>query len=997
VWWILKQIWKKGLLSQDFKVVPYCPRCGTPLSSHEVAQGYKKVKEPTIYIKFRIRNLEFKNTSFLVWTTTPWTLPGNVALAVNPNFSYVKVKVNDEYLILAKERMKDCGIKGEISQELKGKDLIDLRYEGLYPSVDEVSRNAYKVIPAKFVSLKEGTGIVHIAPAFGIEDMEASKKNNLPVLLNIDEEGRFRLNVEKWAGIYFKQADPLITEDLKQRNILFKEELYEHDYPFCWRCQTSLLYFAKKSWFIGMKKIKEDLIKNNKKINWIPAYLKEGRFGEWLREVKDWAISRERYWGTPLPVWRCKDCQNTEVIGGKKDILEQKFTSNKYFILRHGQTIYNTKFKKIIYPPAEKTSISLTEKGKEQIRAQVSKLKRAKIDLIFSSDYFRTKETAGIIAKELGIKVKTDKRLRDVDLGMYHGKEKEELYKDVLDIKERFYKGPKKGESWLTCKKRILSSIKSIDEKHKDNNILIVSHGDPLWLLEGAMKGLSKEELVRQKLQGKTIKVGELRKIKFTSLPLDEQGELDFHRPYIDQVKFSCKKCGKLMERVPEVIDVWFDSGAMPFAQYHYPFENKKLISQKEQFPADFITEAIDQTRGWFYTLLAISTLIKMGPAYKNVISLGHILDEKGEKMSKSKGNVVDPWYIFKKYGVDSTRWYLFSINQPGDTKLFSEKDIENTIRKFILTFWNSYLFLETYSKEFLKAKKFSKIVKSKNLLDKWVISKLNELVLETTIALNEYNITKAARQIESFVVNDLSLWYIRRSRKRFQKPETKKELNEASRTLYVVLLTLTKMLAPFTPFFSEEIYMNLNNTGNERSSVHLENWPKANKKLIDKELNEKMEKARKIVNKGLSERAKAGIKVRQPLKELMISDQGLKNENGLLDLIRKEVNVKEIVFGKDIKLDTKITEELREKGIIREVIRNLQQMRKIADYTPNDVILIQFRGESQMAKILLNNKEKILKNTKAKDLEMVKEGRFKTTKEMIVDGKKLHLFIKKV
>jgi isoleucyl-tRNA synthetase len=1034
VWSILKDIYEKGLLYQGFKVVHYCPRCGTPLSSHEVAQGYKKIKEPAVFVKLRIKNLEFKNSYLLIWTTTPWTLPGNVAVAINPKFTYAKVKVDGEYLILAKKRIEECQIQGEIVQEFKGKDLLDLRYEELYSISSEASKNAYKVIAGDFVSLEEGTGLVHIAPAFGEDDMEAVKGQNkkhksqkipdIPVLLTVNEEGKFTLDVKKWAGMFFKEADPLIIEDLKQNNLLFKEEMYEHDYPFCWRCKTPLLYYAKKSWFIGMKKLKDDLIKNNEKINWIPSYLKEGRFGEWLREVKDWSLSRERYWGTPLPVWQCKECQNTKVIGGKKDLLKQKYTTNKYFILRHGENVYTTEIKDIAYPKSAQFSLGLTDEGKKKIKDLSPKIKRAKIDLIFSSDYKRAKETAEIVASELGINIKLDKRLRDVNLGVYHGRPKQEMYNDFPDANARFYKKPKGGESWLGCRKRMISFINEINKKYQDKNVLIVSHGDPLWLLEDIMKGLSKEQSAKKIIKKGIIKTGEFRKINFSQLPLNEKGELDLHRPYIDSITFPCDKCQGLMNRVPEVIDCWFDSGAMPFAQYHYPFENKNLILQKKQFPADFICEAIDQTRGWFYTLLAISTLLEKGAPYKNIVSLGHILDEKGEKMSKSRGNVVDPWYIAEKYGMDIVRWYFYTASQPGDPKLFSEKDVENKLKRFLMTFWHCYEFYNTYSKRFAARERiasanqqFNLHGSASNILDKWIVSKLNKLILEVTDLLNNYDITASARQIENFIINDLSLWHIRRSRKRFQKPETEKELEEAENTLGFVLLTISKLASPFIPFLSDYIYQKIRFSiidPQQSNSVHLEEWPKADKELINESLNKKMKAVREVVALALAERAKAGIKVRQPLQRLGI--RGSFNSKGitrseatgsqfgddkeLLDLIKEEVNVREIVFDSKIKgqveLDTKITSELEEEGNLREIVRNIQQMRKEMAFTAKDIILIQFKGGSKASEFLLKKQDKILAETKAKELNEVKEKNFKSKKELVINGEKLQLSIKK-
>ncbi len=1019
VWWILKQIHTKGLLYQDFKVVPYCPRCGTALSSHEVAQGYKKIKEPSIFVKLRIKNLEFKKTYLLVWTTTPWTLPGNVAVAINPDFVYAKVKVGEEYLILAKEMISSCGVDGKVVQEFKGKDLLDLRYEGLYPLNSDVSKDAYKVIPGKFVSLKEGTGLVHIAPAYGIEDMDLIKAQNkkyktqkiseIPILLVVNEEGKFNFDVKKWAGMYFKDANPLITEDLKQKKLLFKEEMYEHDYPFCWRCKTPLLYYARKSWFIRMKKMKAALIKNNKGINWTPAYLRDGRFGEWLKGVRDWALSRERYWGTPLPVWECKKCGKIKVIGSKKELIAQKYTTNTYYFLRHGETIRVADLNRIIYSRKEDRSLGLTEKGRKDIEAVAKKLKRKNVDLIFASDFFRAQKTAKIVNEQLNLKIHTDKRLRDTDLGVFSGGPKEAVYKAFRDMRERFYRKPKGGEDWFSCRKRILSFIKDVEKKHKNKTILIISHGDPLWLLEGMMKGLSMETLVKQKLQWKVIKAGQLKKVKLTFLPIDEKTELDFHKPYIDKVKFQCDDCEGIMERVPEVIDCWFDAGSMPFAQHHYPFENKKLITQKKQFPADFICEAIDQTRGWFYTLLAISTLLEKGSSYKNIISLGHILDKKGEKMSKSKGNIVDPWYIAGKYGIDAVRWYFYTASQPGEPKLFSEKDVGEKLKRFIMTFWNCYVFYNTYTglsdserKKITLSPRISSPKSSSDVLDKWIISELNLLIKNTSQLLEEYNITGAARLIEGFIVNSLSLWYVRRSRKRFQRPETIKELKKASQLLGFILLTLSKLTAPFIPFFSEHLYQELlGKKLKTKDSVHLENWPKANEKLIDKKLKEKMEEVRKIVTASLSERAKAGLKVRQPLQKLTIKSLKLKKDKNLLELIKAEINVKEIAFKSSLKenieLDRTITLELREEGNLREIIRNIQQMRKEAGFTAKDTISIRFDGKMEITEFLSKNKKNIIRETKATELEYGQKKKFKVKKEAKLNGEKFWLFISKV
>jgi len=1005
VWFLLKKIYEKGLLYQDFKVSPYCPRCQTILSYHEVSQGYKKIKEPAIYVKFRVLNSEYKNCFLLVWTTTPWTLPGNVAVAVNPNFDYSLLEKEGEVLILAKERVKVLNIEGQILKEVKGKDLIGLKYQPVFdfyqPNFEK--EKIWEVLGADFVSLEEGTGLVHIAPAFGEEDMELIKTQNsklkaqnlpqFPIILNVDEEGKFKLEVKKFASLFVKEAGSLIIKDLKERGILFKEEIFEHDYPFCWRCKSHLLYYAKKSWFIKITAVKENLIKNNRKINWIPSHLKEGRFGEWLKEVKDWALSRERYWGTPLPIWICEKCGFKEFIGSREDLIKQKFSKNRYFILRHGEAETNTKDILISTLP-EKIPCHLTEKGRRQIERVARKLKREKIDLIISSDLLRTKESAEIVAKELGVKLIFDKRLREIQFGIFEGKTLKEYHSFWKSYEERFVKAPAGGESYNQVKRRIYNALLSFERKYRGKTILIVGHERPLSLLEGMMKGYSVEEFLKE-IEPRKIKNGELREIEFKFLPYDKKGNLNFHKPYIEEIEFFCPKCDGKMRRVLDIIDVWFDSGAMPFAQYHWPFSEiskpKSKITPPKLFPADYIAEGIDQTRGWFYTLLAISTLMGFGPAYRNVISLGHLLDEKGEKMSKSKGNVVDPWYIIQKYGIEPVRWYFFTINQPGDSKLFSEKDIENSLKKFILILWNCYIFFEIYG-----AKVRGLNFKSNNVLDTWIVSRLESVIKEITERLDHYDVVGSARLIENFVIEDLSLWYIRRSRKRFQKPSTKKELIEASKTLKFVLFNLSRILAPFLPFLSESIYQNiLNLKFRFPTSIHLENWPKVQETLIDKKLEKKMKRVREIVSLALSERQRVKIKVRQPLPELKIKDSFLKKEPELLELIKEEVNVKKISFGNEFKLDTTITEELKEEGIVREIIRNIQEIRKEMNLKPKDKITVSYFGTEKISKIIEKYKRIILNEALLLDI-LKSEDKLDSAKEIKVENEKLILSIKK-
>jgi len=738
-----------------------------------------------------------------------------------------------------------------------------------------------------------------------------------------------------------------------------------------------------------------------------------------LNELKDWALSRERYWGTPLPIWECESCEHRIVIGSRDDLKKQKFSTNKYFLLRHGEAESNAQAFLSSYPETRENS--LTQAGKKEAEKSANLLKEKNIDLIISSDILRTKMTAEIVAKEIQIKIEYNELLREIDFGDINGKSVKTMKnifnsKTLTDedaLKIRFKQALPNGENWADVRTRVINFIKNIDKKYDNKNILIVSHQLPLSLIESSSRGETIDELVIQKTDNAFIKTAEVREMNLNQFPYNSKGELDFHRPFIDEISFKCPKCNKQMNRVKEVIDCWFDSGSMPFSQAHWPFNDKLSVINNVSkppvlFPADYISEAIDQTRGWFYTLLAISTLLGFGPSYKNVISLGLILDDKGQKMSKSKGNIVDPWTIIDVYGADALRWYFYTVNQPGASKLFSENDLNKSVKKFLMCFWNCYKFLDLY-KDKINKTKFVK-VDIENVLDKWIYSKLNGLIGNVSKELDKNNITVGARMIEDFVINDLSLWYIRRSRKRFQDSKTDKEFNQAFSVLRFVLLEISKIISPFVPFIAEEVYQSLSDKKIE--SVHLDDWPKMDKKMVNNNLEIQMEIIRKIVGLGLKLRSNASIKVRQPLVKLEIEKGKLKINEELLSLARDELNVKQVVLvdkinevdleiaedqSLKIALDIKITSELKIEGMIREILRQIQQMRKSANYKPKDKIIVYAKGESNLNDFLNNHKEELTKQAKAEDLILARKEKFvfDVEKETNINGLKLWLGLK--
>ncbi|MDP3731283.1 MAG: class I tRNA ligase family protein [bacterium] len=991
LWHIFKKVWEKKLLFKGHKVVPFCTRCGTPLSSHEVAQGYKEVTDKSIYIKFRLLSGQ-KFGSYttqdyvyiLAWTTTPWTLPGNVALAVGKNIKYSAVRIDGvrELLILASD-LVDKVLAGHIiervHENIDSKDLIGLQYEPLFEIPSLKSEKSYRVYPADFVTTTDGTGIVHTAVMYGEDDYRLGKEIGLPQHHTVDKTGHFTSGVSELSGkpAKDKETDKIIIEHLRSKNLLLKEEEYTHDYPFCWRCGNPLLYYAMNSWFIGMSRLEKDLVKNNQKINWYPGHLKEGRFGEWLKGVKDWAISRDRYWGTPLPIWKCQQC-NFHLVVGSLDELEKKRyrTKNTFYILRHGLSVKNGAAnggREIISSKLEHDHYDLVPEGVAQIKKVAEQLKKiGGVNLLFSSPFLRTKSTAEIIARSLGLEVQLDERLGEIDYGYAMEGQPLDLYPG-LGNRSDFETKRDDGESWNDVRRRMFAMIRDLNQKNEGKNILLVSHGDPLWLLRGISKHLSEKEMLAQKVRT-YVEKGQVIKLNFANYPYNEKGELDPHRPYIDEITLKCAKCSGPAKRISEVADVWFDSGAMPYAQWHYPFENKDKINgdsfrkafgmsaRGSAFPADFITEAIDQTRGWFYTMLAVSTLMGDGPAYKNVLSYGHVLDEKGQKMSKSKDNVVDPWMVIEQYGADAARWYFYTVNSPGEPKLFSMNEVGQRLRGMVMTLWNIFRFYDLYSSDsqLIHTPGWTWDVDKLAVLDRWILSRLHQTIKLTTEAMDNFDSLSASRAIEQFIVDDFSKWWLRRSRAR---------LKENLLFFRFLLIEISKLIAPFTPFIAEKIHQELYRGSSEVQSVHWNDWPEVNKKFIDLRLEEEMALAKQVVNTGLAFRKKHNIKVRQPLQQFSSSVvAGIIAHPEIMELIKDELNVKAVVIGQD-ELDLNLDDALRYEGWAREMVRQIQDMRKEAGYKFSDKVVMHWHTDDlELKKAMIEWEEFIKQNSLLKE-----------------------------
>ncbi len=973
IWWVFKELWDKGYIYQGYKSMHICPRCETTLSQSEVSQAYEEIDDLSVIAKFKLiqsglklPETEIKGNIFvLAWTTTPWTLPGNVALAVGTDIQYAVVKNLDsdsqnEIYILAKENLAELmgQRKYETLATISGKDLVGYSYEPLFNyfknrRLDNIS-HAFKIYSADFVSLEDGTGVVHIAPAFGEDDMNLGKQENLPFIQHVNQNGHFVDEVVDFAGLPVKpktntmQTDEKVVAFLKKQNLVFDSQIYSHSYPHCWRCDTPLLNYATSSWFVNVIKIKEKMLDLADQINWVPLHIKHGRFGNWLEGARDWSISRQRFWGSVMPIWQCQSCQQQQVIGSIEELHQKApHAITKVIIARHAESEKNIQG---LFDSDENSNYQLTAEGLKQAKKLARHLSNEKNVVIYSSPLLRARKTAQSVAQQLGSDIIVDQQLTEVQSGSWDGLIETEINKLSdrqaylkLSEKEQFTakRGGPEGESWQEVEQRLREFFDKKVKEHTGQTVIMVGHQTFIYLFKS---------LFNWSFEKKSAKLEEPSwqgyAIPHTVYINNNSGEpMDLHKHIVDKITFSCSHCQGEMRRIDDVLDCWFESGSMPYAQMHYPFENKERFERN--FPAEFIGEGVDQTRAWFYYLHVLATAIQDKPAYKNVIANGIVLAKDGKKMSKKLQNYPDPTEIFKKYGADALRYYLTSSQvMKADDLNFSEKDLTEQTR-----FFNTLFNVVSFYQMFVKNQEVAPFgsFKLENILDRWIVSRLAEFRFKVTQKMNHYDL-HAIREIPEFI-NDLSTWYIRRSRERFKSGQAQDKVQALS-TLKYVLNQLALVMAPFMPFTAEYLYQQLGKAQEE--SIHLADWPTTDKKNIDQKVLDFMRQTRKVVELGLSKRTQAGIKVRQPLAKANIKNINLADE--YLELIKDELNLKSIEQSAgsgeiDLELDTHISSDLKQAGLLREFIRTVNQLRKKMSLTIDDKIILEYSTQDNHLK----------------------------------------------